>query len=91
MLLTQLKRLWHQEEGDYRRQELGDGTQAFVKQCLESEELFNLASSKMSTPDKLRKKEFRYEKDAKDGRADFVIYIDRFSFFCFFISCLEIV
>ncbi|MEK7309427.1 MAG: N-6 DNA methylase [Planctomycetota bacterium] len=77
LTIAQLKSKWNKEKEFYKKQELGAGVQSFVKDCLESEELFGLKSGKLSTKDESRRNEFIYEKQAKDkGRADFAVYIN---------------
>ena len=73
---AELKTIWQKEKDFYRKAEVGTGVQSFVKNILESEDLFNLKEGKLSTERERRKNEFIHEKKAKQQRrADFVIYI----------------
>ncbi|MBI4712214.1 MAG: N-6 DNA methylase [Planctomycetes bacterium] len=77
LTIAQLKSKWNKEKESYKKQELGTGVQSFVKDCLESAELFGLKEGRLATKDESRRNEFIYEKQAKDkGRADFAIYIN---------------
>lgn len=75
--ISQLKSKWNKEKGAYKRQEVGSGVQKFVKEVLESEEIFNLKEGLKSTSLERRKNEF-LEEEIKKGRnqADIVIFID---------------
>lgn len=74
---AELKTTWQKEKGFYRKVEVGTGVQSFIKNILESEEIFNLKEGKLSTEPEQRKNEFIHEKRAKEKRkADFVIYIN---------------
>lgn len=76
--IPQLKSIWNKERDYYRSQELGTGVHSFIRSCLESEELFALKESLLSTRTELRKNSYIHENKAKEGRqADFVIYIDQ--------------
>jgi len=69
---------WEKEKDCYRTQELGSGVHSFVKSFLESDELFALKESLLSTKTEMRKNSYIHENKAKQGRkADFVIYIDQ--------------
>ena len=75
--LQELKILWNKEKKEYQSQEVGSGTQKFVKEALQSPELFDLRECPLSKKIEDRKMEFIHEKKTKEGRrADFVIYID---------------
>lgn len=77
MKISQLKRKWEQNKEYYKTQEIGTGVQSFVKDILESEELFNLKEAEFWTKEEERKNEFIQEQPTKAGRqADFVIFID---------------
>lgn len=76
MNIKYLKAKWNKEKEYYRKQELGSGVHSFVKDFLESEDLFRLKEGRLSGKDVLRKNEYIHENKAKEGRkADFVIYI----------------
>ena len=75
--IPQLKSLWNKEKESYITQEVGSGTQRFVKDVLECTDIFNLKEGELSTPTENRENEFIYEKKTKDRRqADFVIFIN---------------
>ena len=78
MNLKEIEVKWNKEKDYYRTQELGTGVHSFVKSCLESEDLFSLKESLLSTKTERRKNSYIHEKKAKEGRkADFAIYIDQ--------------
>lgn len=75
--ISELKKKWNQEKEYYRKQEVGSGVQSFVKNILESTDIFNLNEGKLSTNNLNRRNEFIHEKNAKERRrADFYIYIN---------------
>jgi len=75
--IPQLRSMWRREADSYRTQEVGSGVQRFVKDILESPDIFNLKEGVLSTPREERKNEFIYEKKTKDRRkADFDIFIN---------------
>ncbi len=75
-LIKDLKIKWVKENELYKKQEVGSGVHSFVKDFLESEDLFRLKEGRLSGKDVLRKNEYIHENKAKEGRkADFVIYI----------------
>jgi len=75
--LSQLKTKWSKEKEFYKVQEVGTGIQSFVKNVLESNEIFNLKEGKLSAKDEDRKEEFIHEKKTKNHRrGDFVIFIN---------------
>lgn len=75
--LQELKTLWNKEKKEYQSQEVGSGVQKFVKEVLQSPNLFSLKECPLSKKSEGRKMEFIHEKKTKDKRrADFVIYID---------------
>jgi len=76
--LKELRVLWSKECAYYQKVEVGSGVQSFVKNCLVSEELFNLHEGRLSSSAESRKNEFIQEKSAKEKRkADYYIYIDQ--------------
>lgn len=77
MTVTQLNKLWKEEKELYQKVEIGTGVQSFVRNVLQSEDIFNLKEGKLSTKPENRKNEFIHEKHAKENRkADFYIYIN---------------
>jgi len=75
---SQLRAMWEREQESYRTQEIGSGSQRFVREVLECQEIFNLVEGRLSTPIEHRKTEFIVERKTKDRRhADFVVYIDQ--------------
>lgn len=77
MNLKEIRVKWDKEKDYYKTQELGTGVHSFVKSLLESDELFSLKESLLSTQIEMRKESYIHENKAKEGRkADFVIYID---------------
>ena len=76
LTIFQLKSKWNKEKEFYKIQEVGSGTQIFVKDVLHCEDLFKLKKSLKSTPFEKRKKEFLEEVTTKERRqSDIVIYI----------------
>jgi len=74
--ISQLKNKWSREKEFYKIQEVGSGTQIFVKDVLHCEDLFKLKKSLKSTPLEKRKNEFLEEVITKERRqSDIVIYI----------------
>lgn len=74
--ISQLKNKWSREKEFYKIQEVGSGTQIFVKDVLHCEDLFKLKKSLKSTPPEKRKNEFLEEVITKERRqSDIVIYI----------------
>ena len=74
--IKQLKNLWNREKEQYRFQEIGSGVQRFVKEVLNSPEIFNLKKAELATPIENRKNEFLEEKAKKYKRADVIIFVD---------------
>ncbi len=76
MTIKELKNKWNKEKEVYKVQEIGSGTQIFVKDILQSEEIFNLEKGLKSTKLESRKNEFLEEEKTKAQRtADIIIYI----------------
>ncbi|GAH42321.1 unnamed protein product, partial [marine sediment metagenome] len=76
LTISQLKDKWIREKEFYKIQEVGSGTQMFVKDILHSEGLFKLKRGLKSTPLEKRKNEFLEEETTKERRqSDIVIYI----------------
>lgn len=76
--INQLKIKWNKEKNSYAKQEVGSGTQKFVKDILKSPEIFNLKEGLISAPIEKRKNEFTEESKTKAARrADIVIYINQ--------------
>jgi len=76
LTVSQLKTKWNKEKEAYKIQELGSGVQIFVKDILQSEEIFALRKGLKSTPLEKRKNEFLEEEKTKaQRRADVAIYI----------------
>jgi hypothetical protein len=76
MNIKELKSKWNKEKEAYRTQEVGSGVQIFVKDILQSENVFALKKGLKSTPPEKRKNEFLEEEKTKEQRtADIVIYI----------------
>jgi len=74
--ISQLKSKWNKEREFYKIQEVGSGTQIFVKDVLHCEDLFKLKKGLKSTPLVKRKNEFLEEVITKERRqSDIVIYI----------------
>lgn len=74
--IFQLKSKWNKDKEFYKIQEVGSGTQIFVKDALHCEDLFKLKKGLKSTPLEKRKYEFLEEEKTKaQRRADIVIYI----------------
>ncbi|HRR95110.1 MAG TPA: hypothetical protein P5150_00030 [Candidatus Ratteibacteria bacterium] len=65
MKKNELKRKWEKEKEVYKTQEIGSGVQAFVKDILQSEDLFSLKKGLKSTPPERIKKEFLEEDQAE--------------------------
>lgn len=77
LTISQLKTKWNKEKEFYKFQELGTGVQSFVKNVLESSQIFNSKEGKLSTRNEDRKEEFIHEKKTKNHRrGDFVIFAD---------------
>ncbi len=77
LTISQLKTKWNKEKESYKFQELGTGVQSFVKNVLESSQIFNLKEGKLSTRNEDRKEEFIHEKKTKNHRrGDFVVFIN---------------
>lgn len=77
MTIKELKTKWNKEKEHYRKQEIGTGVHSFIRDFLESEDLFNLQQGSLSAKGESRKKEYIHEHKAKEKRqADFVIYIN---------------
>jgi len=76
MTLKELKNKWNKEKKAYKIQEVGSGVQIFVKDTLQSEDVFALRKGLKSTVLEKRKNEFLEEEKTKEQRkADIVIYI----------------
>jgi len=76
MTLKELKNKWNKETEAYKKQEVGSGVQIFVKDTLQSEDVFALRKGLKSTLLEKRKNEFLEEEKTKERRkADIVIYI----------------
>lgn len=76
--INQLKSKWNKEKNSYAKQEVGSGSQKFVKDVLKSPEIFNLKEGLISAPDEKRKNEFTEESRTKETRrADVVIHINQ--------------
>ncbi len=76
--ISQLKSKWNKEKDSYTKQEVGSGTQKFVKDVLKSPEIFNLKEGLISAPNEKRKNEFTEESRTKAARkADVIIYINQ--------------
>jgi len=72
----ELKNKWNKEKEAYKIQEVGSGVQIFVKDTLQSEDVFALRKGLKSTVLEKRKSEFLEEEKTKEQRkADIVIYI----------------
>ena len=56
--ISQLKDKWKKEKDSYIKKEVGSGVQKFIKDVLESPDLFNLKQGLLSTPLDKRKNEF---------------------------------
>ncbi|MDI6788077.1 MAG: N-6 DNA methylase, partial [Planctomycetota bacterium] len=77
LTISQLKAKWNKEKSAYTTQEVGSGTQSFVKDILLCEELFNLKDGKLTTSNERRKNEVIYEYKTEQGRRiDFAIFIN---------------
>jgi len=76
MTIRELKNKWNKEKEMYKIQEVGSGVQIFVKDILQSEDVFALRKGLKSTVLEKRKNEFLEEERTKEQRkADIVIYI----------------
>jgi len=76
MNARELKTKWKKEKEAYKIQEVGSGVQIFVKDILQSEEIFALRKGLKSTPLEKRKSEFLEEETTKEQRkSDIIIYI----------------
>ena len=72
----ELKSKWNKEKEAYKTQEVGSGVQIFVKDILQSEDVFVLRKGLKSTPLEKRKNEFLEEEATKEQRkADIIVYI----------------
>lgn len=72
----ELKFKWNKEKEAYKIQEVGSGVQIFVKDILQSEDVFNLKKGLKSTTLEKRRQEFLEEEKTKEQRkADIIIYI----------------
>lgn len=77
MTIQELKHKWEKEKHHYETQEIGSGVHSFIKNFLESEDLFSIREGSLSTKSESRRNEYIHEKKAKEKRkADFVIYIN---------------
>src|SRR4030043_815596 len=75
---SQLKSKWNKEKDSYARQEVGSGSQKFVKDVLKTPEIFDLKEGLISAPSEKRKNEFTEESKTKAARkADVIIYINQ--------------
>src|SRR3989339_257168 len=76
LTVSQIKAKWNKEKEFYKNQEVGSGVQIFVKDVLQSEDIFTLRKGLKSTQIEKRKNEFLEEEKTKEQRkADVVIYI----------------
>ncbi len=76
MNIIGLREKWNKEKDAYKTQEVGSGVQMFVKEALQSEDMFNLKKGLKSTPFENRENEFLEEEITRERRqADVVIYI----------------
>jgi len=72
----ELKSKWNKEQETYKKQEVGSGVQIFIKDILQSDEVFNLKRGFKSTRLEKRKNEFLEEEPTKAQRqADIIIFI----------------
>jgi len=72
-----LKSKWNKEKDSYKKQEVGTGTQKFVKDVLKCQEIFALKEGLLSTELQKRNNEFVEENKTKAARkADVVVYIN---------------
>ena len=77
LTISQLKNKWSKEKEYYKIHEIGSGVQSFIKDILQSEEIFNLKEGRLSTKDEDRKREFIHEKHTRNHRrGDFVIFVN---------------
>ena len=74
--IKQLEKLWNREKEQYRFQEIGSGVQRFVKEVLNSPEIFNIRKAELATKIENRENEFLEEKAKQNRRADVIIFID---------------
>jgi len=76
MKIKELKSKWNKEKEAYKTREVGSGVQTFVKDILQSKDVFGLKKGLKSTPLEKRKNEFLEEEKTKEKRtADIIIYI----------------
>jgi len=76
MNINELKKKWSKEKEEYKRQEIGSGVQIFVKDVLQSEDIFSLKKGLKSTALEKRNYEFLEEEATKaNRRADIIVYI----------------
>ena len=76
MRRKELKAKWHKEKEAYKIQEVGSGVQTFIKDILQSEDIFVLRRGLKSTHLEKRKNEFLEEEKTKAQRtADIILYI----------------
>jgi hypothetical protein len=75
--IAELRNKWDLEKENYRSQEVGSGVHGFVRECLQSPDLFGLSEGSLATPVGQRRREYIHENRALEGRrADFVLYVD---------------
>lgn len=75
--ISELRLKWNKEKNSYIKQEVGMGSQKFVKDVLKCNEIFNLKEGLLSTEKEKRDREFVEESKTKAARkADVVIYIN---------------
>ncbi len=72
--LVEINKIWAADKEAFQSKEIG-GLQSFVKDVLESKDLFNLKQGYESTTIENRQNEFTIEHTKKGHRADFVIFI----------------
>lgn len=78
MTVKEIQKKWDKENNYYRKQEVGSGIHSFVRDFLESDDLFGLKHGSLSTNLESRRNEYIHENKAKEQRqADFVIYINQ--------------
>ncbi len=75
MTKQELLALWESNKEDYANQEIGSGTQSFVRKVLESSEVFNLDEGSFQETNYSKKSDYIAEASKDRNRADFVIRI----------------
>ena len=75
--LEEIKKLWNKEKEEYKKKEIGTGSENFVKKLLECEDLFKLKEGLLKTKRENRKNEFIHRHKTKGRReADFIVFIN---------------